>query len=485
MKHLTADPDVSGLEEPFASVITKAMRKDPEARYRDVGAMVAALGWGPQSSWDPSTWRSNGAAAASAEPGGATVATAPEVLEIADDPPAPTREEPLYIGDDPPHAEGIELGEVRVQPPRNNGRWQRPGGAAASMAPPQVAPVRARPMVTAATVIEPEGPQEPIAAAVGRTFRQFNGWWNESHLGLPMKVALLLAIGVALVFNASWLVPLAMGAGILYVVYFGIWSVVQAWQEPEDSVDTGALALSPVQINNRFRPRRWQEAARERLKRRAPAEKVAELIGSMLMAALAAVVLSVVMMIIGARPLDGSIESAAFFSWFAITSTLGTWMVLVTGKVMETRRAEPVRRRFAMLIVGLLLGAIAFGLQALLMVSVTNGMEFPSVTQATSAYGPQQTPLLPAYLAYFAGVFVVLRWWRQVDPLRPVRLSLWATGLCVLWGAVLELFWHFPQPWGLMLVATISVAAQLSSGWLTPTQRAELRREVSFASLRH
>jgi len=40
MKHLSAEPDLTGIEEPFARVIRKTMAKDPDQRYRTVQAMV-------------------------------------------------------------------------------------------------------------------------------------------------------------------------------------------------------------------------------------------------------------------------------------------------------------------------------------------------------------------------------------------------------------------------------------------------------------
>ncbi len=43
MKHLMAEPDVSGMEEPFASAIRKAMAKDPTERYQSVQEMVEAV----------------------------------------------------------------------------------------------------------------------------------------------------------------------------------------------------------------------------------------------------------------------------------------------------------------------------------------------------------------------------------------------------------------------------------------------------------
>ncbi len=43
MKHMTAEPDVSGIEEPFATVIRKAMHRDPAQRYASVQEVVEAV----------------------------------------------------------------------------------------------------------------------------------------------------------------------------------------------------------------------------------------------------------------------------------------------------------------------------------------------------------------------------------------------------------------------------------------------------------
>ena len=43
MKHLSAEPDTTGIPEPFATVIKKAMAKDPAERYASVQEMVEAV----------------------------------------------------------------------------------------------------------------------------------------------------------------------------------------------------------------------------------------------------------------------------------------------------------------------------------------------------------------------------------------------------------------------------------------------------------
>jgi serine/threonine protein kinase len=43
MKHLTAEPDVSVLAEPYRTVLARALTKDPEKRFRTVSQMLALL----------------------------------------------------------------------------------------------------------------------------------------------------------------------------------------------------------------------------------------------------------------------------------------------------------------------------------------------------------------------------------------------------------------------------------------------------------
>ena len=101
-----------------------------------------------------------------------------------------------------------------------------------------------------------------------------------------------------------------------------------------------------------------------------------------------------------------------------------------------------------------------------------NVLDLPSEMIPRRIFASDGTPGLTPFLAYFATLFLVLRWWRQVDPLRKSRFSLWAT-LVVAFIAML-IPWQIP--WGFLLAITISVAIQLSAPWMNTQERNTLRQ---------
>jgi hypothetical protein len=76
-----------------------------------------------------------------------------------------------------------------------------------------------------------------------------------------------------------------------------------------------------------------------------------------------------------------------------------------------------------------------------------------------------------AYMACFGTLFLVLRWWRQADPLRLSRLTLWSMIVSVATAGVVAWAWRFPQPWLPMVAGAVSVSVQLASPWLHPAKR--------------
>jgi hypothetical protein len=127
-----------------------------------------------------------------------------------------------------------------------------------------------------------------------------------------------------------------------------------------------------------------------------------------------------------------------------------------------------------MLVLGLLFGAIAFASSEFLMVKFHDGMAVKSPIGdeiARHMFSSAGAPRIAAFIAYFGSIFVTVGWWKQTDPLRTSRLRIGPILVVILvaWGW--WLLWAFPQPWGFMLAAAISITSQLSAPWLSPQER--------------
>jgi hypothetical protein len=55
--------------------------------------------------------------------------------------------------------------------------------------------------------------------------------------------------------------------------------------------------------------------------------------------------------------------------------------------------------------------------------------------------------------------------------LRKTRLSVWTTGVCVFGAWLAHLVWPFPQPWGLMVAAIVSISVQFVSPFVPQQER--------------
>ncbi len=427
MKHLTAEPDLTGLGQPYRSVIQKALAKDSELRFASVGEMLNAL-----------------------KLGGVAPTKLPQNAGVKRD------IEPLS-----PKSPVAETLHIDAQHDMAFGPLKEVVAAEA---------VVERPVATTS--------DEPIARAVSTGWNRLRDWWSHAHLSAPVKVVLLVIAAVLVVVNAQWLIPVGVVFGAIYLVYFAIRSLVLA---TGGGSGAAAQATPPAMITgsaSRYHYRTKHEIVRDALLRKSHGERLAELSGSLLMAAVVSAVLSLVMMVVGGHFIVDSIDTWSFYLWLTLCSTLGAWTVLSIGKFWESSKGDGVRRRFVMLVAGLALGAVVFGASDLLMVHKLDHLTveaikgpFADANLPASMQAADGTLALPAYLAYFAGLFAILRWWKQADPLRTTRLSIWAVGACVLWA----LIFPFAQPWGFTLAATMSIAIQLSAPWISPKERNVVR----------
>mgnify|MGYP002622494636 FL=1 len=407
MKHLTAEPDLSGISEPYRSVIAKALTKDEERRYRNVHEMLADL---PKS----------GAA------GG------------------------------PP-------------PPR-----------------PRAVPVAAATAAAGAPVLEAVDEGEPIWRAIRSTAAQMRDAWNEANIPKPLRVILTILGVIVLVFTSQ----LWVTATVFFLIFYGIYYCIRAMIVGSSSPTPASAAAAPrpgppppkraggpppvrnqaapaVPVAHRTpRSQGRPERSLAALPIKPARERFSDLLGSLLMSVAVAATVAVVMTL-----LFGAAAGAEHFAWLLLISVAGAWGVLIPAKLWEGTKGEPILRRFVLLCVGLGLGGLSWLIQSVLMVDLNPNSEF--MWNIAGDWNAVLTNIgaLKVHLMYFAFLLPILRWWKQADPLRWSRFSLWASGVAVLWAFLLGSVFPFPQPWGMMVAASMAVSIQLAAPWMDPHSR--------------
>ncbi len=416
MKHLTDNPDTTGIAEPFRTVIQRALRKDPAKRYGSVQEMLDALGGNTPADQSPALVIDSRQAA---------------------------RREPIYIGDeDKADSEEIVFGPVRHRE---------------VVAAEAVPPVR-QPPANAPGHRTPAARPAAQAPAACRTA-------GKSSVGTTLvKIAVILLL-ILLVALRPETLPLV---AVIAVAYLGYVLCRAVFCRRRISLPQGHVACDR---NNPI----WRKEVRQAIRGKLASERIAELSGSLLFSAITAAVVTLVALLLQGETLDGSVSGWAVYVWLTVTTIAGAWILLTLGKFWEGSDGDHFVRRFVMLLAGLAIGLVSFVAAESFMVNLPDhdrwtAHALPSEDLVGRIYSADGSPLIAAYLIYFAGLFAILRWWTQTDPLRTARLSLTATGACVLWAWVMHMFLPFPQPWGFMLAASISVATQLAAPWVNTGQ---------------
>jgi len=427
MKHLTAQPDLSRVAEPFRRAIERCLNKDPEARVGSVAELMALLPMGALPAF------------------GALPRVAP--------PPIP------------------EIPHVNT-------------AAAAPL-----------PVVTPIDAVE----EEPIWKWCRTNWNWATERWHNPKTTTQERTVAVIIILIVLA-NATWLLPAVPVLVLVYGIYYGVRSMVLAGKAkqarahavvenyrrppygdlaathvytppPPDpapvQVEEAKVKAQPVVARAHRRSRRAEKALRA-MPVKTPRQQATELVGSLLASAIVvAAVVSVMLLISG----DGhAIQNVV---WLGVVSTAASWGILIPSKFWEGTSGEALLRRFTMLAVGLGVGALGYGVAQSLLVHLNSNpsiqLDVPPpmrlMFNLSDSYG---NLFLSAYLSFFGGLFPVLRWWKQADPLRPHRLSVWDTFVCGLWGYILSNLIGFPEQWGLMTAVATSVSIQLCSPWLNP-----------------
>jgi hypothetical protein len=198
---------------------------------------------------------------------------------------------------------------------------------------------------------------------------------------------------------------------------------------------------------------------------------MAELVGSMVVSGLVSLLVALVMILVrGAWTGGGGPIEPNQYAWLALSAIVGCWGVLIPAKLWQGGAEDATLRRFTMLSIGLAVGAAIYAIHSALLVSLPYEMwpfrEWRFSHSWHGFYSDYGAPTIYAFLAYFGIVFFIPRWWRLADPLRRSRLAIWATAFDIGAAGIANLVLPFPQPWGFLLVATVSIAVQMSSTWI-------------------
>jgi hypothetical protein len=499
MKHLTAEPTLTEVPPAYREVIARALAKDPTLRFESVADLMAAL-----PPLDAAQYR----------PPLAETRAVGEAPRPAGSPASQPAAQGMYGA---AQGAGAQPGAGQYGAGAQGGNaWQAAAGLGAGIG------AAAAKTVEAAVVDE-----EPVWRAIRDGWRATRDSWD--GLNTPSKIGLAV-LGLFVLSNgATWSFALNYGPPLVlvYVLYRIGRSVVLQQEKkhrarvaanpggfertayyappkpaPREQVSpdrAGADRSPPAQTEyrpnaptppapgevplgdwrtasarhwKRKKARRsgWREEPAAALVVKSPRQRLTDLVGSLILAAAVSAAMSVVVILLRGEALEGD-----QFAWLAMTSVCGAWAILIPAKFWEGHKGEAILRRVVMLIVGLLVGGAAYAWANTLLIKFPDSPMPHMLNSRALGSGffdvKDGSPLLNAYLAYFGSLFFLVGWWRQCDPLRRTRLSIWSTVLTVLVGWGVTYVWQFPQPWGLMVAGIISTSVQLVSPFVPPHER--------------
>ncbi|MCO6044968.1 protein kinase [Aeoliella sp. ICT_H6.2] len=460
MKHLTAEPDLSSLDSPFREAVERTLAKDPEVRIGSVH----------------------------------------ELLELL------------------PDGQGVEY--VRLE--RIDG-WSGEHAAADG--------IGAAHLFTDTSVRGHRGPKpfskvplerdvrEPLYEWMNSTWTSWvEGWhtWDANPVGKALLLFVLvgLAVGTVTVWGS-----LAVLLGVVYVFYYAFWATLVRPAEVRrqkrvrrgpDGMAVARPAKRPppaeqpvLQPMSRAEQRRtaairaqrlrtsWKEKVHERLRDKPLRQRATELLTSMVLSGILCAFLAMLAVVVVGGSTPG--ERLPLYLWLTGVTTVGTWVVLVTGKFTEGRFEDQIPMRLWQLVGGAFVGLVAWGLATTMMTGVPYmhdaGIGFHDslldelLNMSEGDYVQWQSQHLASpdallSVMYFSLMMVGLRWWRLAEYARRTRLSLVGVGLAICGAWLAHLVCWYPQPTGMAVAGIIAVATQLVSPWLPPSGRKSAAEEA-------
>jgi len=198
--------------------------------------------------------------------------------------------------------------------------------------------------------------------------------------------------------------------------------------------------------------------------------RLTELSGSLATAGFATAVVTAVL-----ANIEQFFGSSALIGHFAAGTLIASWSLLILGKLREGLPHEHYIERMLLAAVGAIVGLVLFQLDDWLLIDLLASVspeQQPSPTMTSTAHsGTPQGLMAESYIAYFATLFFLRRWWWQTDSFRPYRFRILSVCFTVLIGSASALMWGFPVLWGTVWAASLSSVVQLSAVWTPRGQR--------------
>jgi len=371
---------------------------------------------------------------------------------------------------------------------------------------------RAQPVFRAAAPATDSSPQGAVESPSGGTQR--NGSQRSDRVAQALKIAAIVVVLLAVVMPRTFvalmqaLVKLALLGGIGYGMYWLITKLIrrgaplraaapvtgrshppqtvpvknresnpvgppQAPSNPKTAVGSVAVNYKPANLGRPPKQSRRAALATPEFRREMTSRtRLMQLSGSLLFAVFATAVVSAAIVV-----LSPVIDTPSRIALFAAVSLLAAWAVLATAKWYEGTGVRSAKRRVMTMLVGVLVGASAFGVDEFLLVRFTQAdYSQARADSLVRAIGNVELvralqPTLIGYVAFFAGLLLFRRWWCHADSFRRKRVAVGSILLTTLVGLVWSLVVAFPLMWGVTWAAAISSIVHLSAVWISPEQR--------------
>ncbi len=177
-----------------------------------------------------------------------------------------------------------------------------------------------------------------------------------------------------------------------------------------------------------------------------------------------------------ATPLLPSDSDALFFS---IGTLFTAWAVMIPSRMMEGTGIDPWFRRMILGVSGAFSGLLMGKMAEFLM--LTNSSMLTSSGRGLLALGPAERlhvlsteaggPTLAGFIVFPAVLLFARRWWWQADSFRGQRFRILSAIMTMLVSVILSKVIAFPTAFAATFALAVSAVVQLSSGWTPQRQR--------------